>query len=135
MRFIKTQIAKPYNSVRRRPEPGYIAEFTFDGEPEPGNSPPWSATSNVLLTAGYVNASTTGDEDLVLSIMSRAYLAPEPRVLLEEIILPANKYKTVFSFDNTIDPKLATPYDDLFVTVWTASGHEQVVVKLIGEIL
>lgn len=132
MRVVRTKTNKPYNSAARQSSDAAIPPFSWDGEPEIGNTGFWYPPREIMLRAGYVTSSAAGTADGVFSVLKREFMNPQP-VELVSFTFPASKYKDVFYFSNGLDPKLISPYDGLFMTVWTESGHEDVVVQLIGD--
>lgn len=134
MRVVRTKAEKPYNSSARQPKDAKIPEFSWDGVPAIGNTGFWYPTKELMFRAGYVTSATTGTADGVYSVLKREFMNPNPVELLS-FTLPADKYKNVFYFNNELDPKILSPYESIFITVWTNSGHEDVVVQLVGDYL
>lgn len=136
MKFINTGDANPVSSVRRVRPAAVIPPYTFVGSITTGVSPWWSPHSNYELTQGYVQARTAGTAQAGFAIMKVAggsnffNTDVANHVVVGSVILQPTVLKTTFSMSD-----LVGPYDSIYIASFAASGHQDIVIQVLGELL
>ena len=130
MKVFSTEDTIPTSSKARIAEAAAIPPYTFTGLLDVGLSPVWSPHTSYDLTVGYIQARTVGTTTAGIAVLKlEGANTAFPPVVLGSVILQASQTKQIFSLEGGI----ITPYDSVYLASFGASGHEDVVVQVLGE--
>lgn len=126
---------EPADPAPRSKKAIQIPPVTFSGYAwGPQNSGFWNPPSSVRLTEGYVSAGSVGASNNLIQVIRIE--PPLQETTLAIAVLPTLSTKVRFDFSlysSTIDPPIINPFEPVVVRMWASSGHQNVVVQLIGE--
>lgn len=134
MKVITVGDTNPVSSLKRVAEAAVIPPYTFSGRLRTGTSPWWSPHSNYDLTQGYVQARTAGTSQAGFAIMKVAggsnYFNTDVanHVVVGAIVMGPSTLKKRFDLREIVGP-----YDSIYIASFAASGHEDVVIQILGE--
>lgn len=136
----------PAQAFARKRTPAAIPPVTFPDALDISKSGIWPPPRTILLTGVTVTARLRGQANAELIIWRLE--SPEQPTALAEVLLEANSVRTIMSdaahelnasvpaFSlNGEDPPIIGPFEPVFISSETASGHQGVVIQLIGEYL
>lgn len=136
MKVIYAADQNPANSIRRVRDAAVIPPYTFVGKLKVGTSPMWSPHSTYDLTRAYFSAATTGTSEAGIAIMkveggANYYNSDVAQhIVLGAVQVHSNVQKKSFPIAGTI-----SPYDSMYLLSFNASGHRDVVLQILGELV
>lgn len=139
-------------SVARRRDPAVIPPFTFSGPLDRADSGIWYPPRAIILLDASIVSSWPGTAAAVLNLYRLeygnqrsflgsaslgAYNATPPVPSDQQAEAKNRQFRGRFSIqtEQSISPPTISPFEGLFVQSTVASGHENVVVQVIGEYL
>ena len=137
MKVINVGDTSPVSSIRRVRDSAVIPPYTFSGSLTVGSSPWWSPQSRYELTQAYVSARVAGNQRAGFAVMrvegglNHWTVDARNHTVLGSIIIEGSHVKRVFSLAGGI----VTPYDSVYILSFAASGHQDVVIQILGELV
>ena len=125
--FVTTNIM-PVNSEARRAVANSIPIFFFSGAVEVGTSGVWSPPHNIRLVNGWCQSKTVGSSLAGFVILKTDSFGTQ--TILSQIHLQPHLTRATFSFGEFHS---VSPYEQLFIASFAASGHEDVGIQIYGE--
>jgi hypothetical protein len=125
--FVTTDIM-PVDSEQRKAIANSIPIFFFSGSVEIGTSGVWSPPHNIRLVNGWCQAKTTGTSMAGFVVMKTDSF--DTLTIMSQVQMPANIRRAAFSFGEF---QSISPYEQLFIASFGASGHEDVGIQIYGE--
>lgn len=125
--FVTTDI-RPVNSEQRKAIANSIPIFFFSGAIDVGTSGVWSPPHEIRLVNGWCQAKTTGTTRAGFVIMKTDSFGTQ--TIMAQIHLPSHLTRETFDFGEF---QSVSPYEQLFIASFAASGHEDVGIQIYGE--
>jgi hypothetical protein len=136
MKMYFTRDESPARPRSRRREYATIPPFSLYGPLDVSDSGLWYPARSLLLTGGTITASNLPPTDEFWGLLQVIRLDdPRQETSLAVKSLSPRKYQTTFTFmsERSNNPPIISPFEPVFIRSLVASGHENVVIQLVGE--